>query len=195
MKKYIDAEALKLKFAVESAEASARDANNVVFVAMCKAINDVAEKTIDEMPAADVVEKQGEGTTSKTVKFLLNGCDISFVAEAPEDITTMQRIIWRNNMTTEEAHGYLEDLQREFTKNRHAYADELIEANGQAILALERQIPKKPKPVRGDLAFLCPRCGIDIGYIDALAYEMPKYCPECGQAIDRSVVPGYLLKG
>lgn len=100
MKKYVGAEALKLKFAVESAEASARDPNNKVFVAMCKAINDVAEKTIDEMFAVD-----------------------------------------------------------------------------------------------GDLVFLCPRCRIDIGYIDALAYEMPKYCPECGQAIDRSVVPGYLLKG
>lgn len=27
---------------------------------------------------------------SQTVKFLLNGCDISFVAEAPEDITLKQ---------------------------------------------------------------------------------------------------------
>lgn len=60
---------------------------------------------------------------------------------------------------------------------------------------MKENVPKKPKPVDGDIAFLCPRCGLDIGYIDALAYEMPKYCQECGQAIDRSVVPDYLSKG
>lgn len=27
---------------------------------------------------------------SKTIKFILNGCDISFIAEAPEDITLKQ---------------------------------------------------------------------------------------------------------
>lgn len=30
---------------------------------------------------------------SKNVKFVLNGCDISFVAEAPEDITLKQLLV------------------------------------------------------------------------------------------------------
>ena len=30
---------------------------------------------------------------SKTIKFILNGCDISFIAEAPEDITLKQLLV------------------------------------------------------------------------------------------------------
>ena len=30
---------------------------------------------------------------SKTIKFVLNGCDISFIAEAPEDITLKQLLV------------------------------------------------------------------------------------------------------
>ena len=48
-------------------------------------------------------------------------------------------------MTYEEAHEYLKNLQKEFTKHRQAYANELITANGKAIEALGKQIPKKPK--------------------------------------------------
>lgn len=41
-------------------------------------------------------------------------------------------------MTREEAHDYLEDVQRLITQWRHLFPEKLIEANGQAILALEQ---------------------------------------------------------
>ena len=43
-------------------------------------------------------------------------------------------------MTYEEAHDFLEDIQREMTLHRNAYSDRLIEANGIAILAIGKQI-------------------------------------------------------
>ena len=36
---------------------------------------------------------------SKTIKFMLNGCDISFVAEAPEDITLKQLLAQCDKIT------------------------------------------------------------------------------------------------
>ena len=58
-----------------------------------------------------------------------------------------------------------------------------------AIDALEKQIPKKPQLESdgysdGELVYdtwICPKCGEDYE-IDCHDY---KYCPECGQRIDR----------
>lgn len=36
---------------------------------------------------------------SKTMKFILNGCDISFIAEAPEDITLKQLLAQCDKIT------------------------------------------------------------------------------------------------
>lgn len=100
-------------------------------------------------------------------------------------------------MTNEEAHKYLENLQREFTRHRKAYAEELISANGIAILAIEKQIPKKPiiynqlrRNRRGEQFLLddyeadkCPMCGNDI--ISGITYRA-NYCSNCGQRLDWS---------
>lgn len=97
-------------------------------------------------------------------------------------------------MTASEAHTYLEDLQRGLTRNRNDYPQEIIEANGVAILALEKQIPKKPKPhkvdvkkikignghwCKGTTIYYCPNCKDFI----SRAY---KFCHKCGQALDWS---------
>ena len=84
-------------------------------------------------------------------------------------------------MTNEEAHGYIEDLQRILTQYRFMFSKELTEANGKAIEAFEKQIPKKPFIVpMGESkihTFKCPTCG---GYI------LRKRCDDCGQALDWS---------
>lgn len=97
-------------------------------------------------------------------------------------------------MTSLEAHEYLEDFQRIMTRPRQAYSEDLIEANGQAILALEKQIPKKPTPhkvevdkikignanwCKGTTVYKCPCCNELISRIYA-------YCYKCGQALDWS---------
>ena len=86
-------------------------------------------------------------------------------------------------MTVQEAHEYLEDFQRIMTQHREAYSKKLIEANGQAILALERQIPKKVNiSLKGTTGWNtkchCPNCRSFI--------SKGKYCSECGQALDWS---------
>ena len=43
-------------------------------------------------------------------------------------------------MTIKEAHAVMEDLQRIFTQYRFIFSDKLAEANGLAILALEKQM-------------------------------------------------------
>lgn len=84
-------------------------------------------------------------------------------------------------MTVQEAHEYLEDFQRIMTQHREAYSKKLIEANGQAILALEKQIPKKVNiSLKGTTGWNtkchCPNCRSFI--------SKGKYCSECGQALD-----------
>lgn len=46
-------------------------------------------------------------------------------------------------MTREEAHTIMENLQRIFTQYRFMFSDKLAEANGMAILALEKQPKQK----------------------------------------------------
>lgn len=84
-------------------------------------------------------------------------------------------------MTNEQAHVYLEGLQREMTRHRQAYSENLIEANGQAILALEKQIPRfvlVPKGFEGisRTRYHCPSC-------KAMTRDHEKFCHKCGQAV------------
>lgn len=84
-------------------------------------------------------------------------------------------------MTNEQSHDYLERLQREMTRHRQAYSEDLIEANGQAILALEKQIPRfvlVPKGFEGisRTRYHCPSCR-------AMTRDHEKFCHKCGQAV------------
>lgn len=58
------------------------------------------------------------------------------------------------------------------------------------IEALEKQIPKKP--INEECYYLCPCCRGDLGVSDddIFIYElsMPKYCSNCGCALDWSEV-------
>lgn len=109
-------------------------------------------------------------------------------------------------MTNEEAHEFLEELQRHLTLYRKMYSNELIKANGKAIEALEKQIPKKPVKRPFDCSelkgksyyenydnFLCPSCkkriisNINGGWV---AGRRQKYCDKCGQALDWEGIKG-----
>ena len=90
-------------------------------------------------------------------------------------------------MTNKEALEVLEDLQRLLTHYRHI-STELVEANGRAIEALEKQIPKKPDEYYDGYAdgypvieFKCPNCGAE------LEADFDHHC-RCGQSIDWSEV-------
>ena len=80
------------------------------------------------------------------------------------------------------------------TKNRPSSGyDMLKEALDMAVVALEKQIPKKPD-VEGDGydkdgnmiydTWLCPCCGSRY----EVEYDDYNYCPECGQKLDMSDV-------
>ena len=90
-------------------------------------------------------------------------------------------------MTYEEAHTFLEVKQREMTRNRNLYDEKVISINGLAILALEKQMLKKPINVEKHY-YNCPCCKQDLGVSDddIFVYEnpTPMYCPKCGQALD-----------
>ena len=64
---------------------------------------------------------------------------------------------------------------------------EVIKAYDMAIKALEKQMPKKAISIyKGD--YKCPTCEKCINITDDDLYvygiEPPKYCDECGQALD-----------
>lgn len=85
-------------------------------------------------------------------------------------------------MTNSEAHAVLEDLQRLLTNYRHI-SKELTEANGIAILAVEKQIQKKPT-LYGDFEdgkLICPNCDEDLMDLAECGFNC---CPYCGQSID-----------
>lgn len=92
-------------------------------------------------------------------------------------------------MTCKEAHKFLEIKQREMTIKRHLYNKQAIEITGLAIEALEKQMPKRViRPYKGN--YKCPTCENYIYITDDDLYvygiEPPKYCDECGQALDWS---------
>lgn len=67
------------------------------------------------------------------------------------------------------------------------YDTEFESALSLAILALEKQIPKKPLHMHKN--YYCPICKED-GWMlwdDAIPNDMDKYCGKCGQAIDWEV--------
>lgn len=78
----------------------------------------------------------------------------------------------------------------EILRHEHNYAQLLCYVNRaleMAIKALEKQIPKGAiSAYKGN--YKCPTCGnyIDITEDDLYVYEIesPKYCDECGQALD-----------
>lgn len=98
-------------------------------------------------------------------------------------------------MTTEEAIKVIKEGERDFCE---IYQSECLGktcnkcegsiAYNMAIKALEKQIPKNVISIiyRGD--YKCPTCKnyIDITDDDLYVYEIepPKYCDECGQALD-----------
>lgn len=65
---------------------------------------------------------------------------------------------------------------------------EVTIAYDMAIKALEKQIPKKP--ISEERYYICPCCRGDLGVSDddIFVYELPtpKYCGDCGQALDWS---------
>lgn len=90
-------------------------------------------------------------------------------------------------MTCKEAHKFFEVKQREMTRNRHLYNEQAIKVNGLAILALEKQIPKKPVIEKDKMIYCvvcgrCPECNTAVYSISNL------YCSKCGQALDWSDV-------
>ena len=91
-----------------------------------------------------------------------------------------------------------EEAIKELKEDRALYESDIVEAgdgtpDGQlmlaldmAIEALEKQIPRKTVEQGDGINYNCPACGRYVGYLDAMAWEKPKYCGECGQALDWS---------
>ena len=67
----------------------------------------------------------------------------------------------------------MENLQHLMTNYRYIFSEELITANGIAILAIEKQIPKHTLVFNGE--HLCPSCHNPI--------EKTPYCSNCGQRL------------
>ena len=89
-------------------------------------------------------------------------------------------------MTYEEAHKYFEDVQQLYTVYRVKYCDDIISANDIAILAIEKQIPKKP--VGNYYAQMrCPSCNHRIpSGMGSSSRRRDNWCNYCGQKIDWS---------
>ena len=95
-------------------------------------------------------------------------------------------------MNFENAHFYIEDLQRILTQYRHLFSNDIIEANGKSLEAVEKQIPKKPfmAPMPGfdgEVAshLSCPGCKMAVVNVWNTDYK-PLYCCNCGQRFDWS---------
>ncbi len=97
-------------------------------------------------------------------------------------------------MTTEEAIKVIKEGKRDFCE---IYQSECLGktcnkcegsiAYNMAIKALEKQIPARAIPFcKGD--YICPTCRTILNITDDDLYvygiEPPKYCDECGQALD-----------
>lgn len=62
--------------------------------------------------------------------------------------------------------------------------DEQGDAIDIAVDCIHKQISKKP--IKDGVDRMCPICGCDVGYVDAMCNVKFKYCTECGQRIDWS---------
>lgn len=104
-------------------------------------------------------------------------------------------------MTYEEAHRFLEVKQRDMTQNRYLYNETAIEVNAKAILALEKQIPKKVDRMEFDIDefntddrhlihICCPICGRALRLFNVKEFccfngnIVEPFCSNCGQALD-----------
>lgn len=83
-------------------------------------------------------------------------------------------------MTNERAIEILNPEHREDYKS----IEPIEEACRMGMKALEKQTPRKPVEQGDGITYNCPACSRYVGYIDAMAWEMPKYCDECGQKLD-----------
>ena len=87
------------------------------------------------------------------------------------------------------------------------FSDDEIEANGMAILAIEKEIPKPVKKWKTEilaatseyaLTYVCPSCGEEhstkTSIADTIIYYKklkPLHCVNCGQALDWSPYEPY----
>lgn len=79
------------------------------------------------------------------------------------------------------AHAIIENQQRKLTQYRYLYNESLIEANGIAILCMEKALPKQPiKLSKNDDRAICPVCHAYIGFTN--------YCANCGQKINNDII-------
>ena len=97
-------------------------------------------------------------------------------------MTSEQAIRLLHPDTTAEAIAKIE--YKHGFRGKQAAINKINKACELACKALEKQIPKKP--IARDLwelgtaeGYSCPNCGLDIPYT-----KHPKYCEECGQALD-----------
>lgn len=90
-------------------------------------------------------------------------------------------------MTEQEAKAIISEIKMSYAENGE---EECSEALDMAINAMEKQIPKKPIIHTNDIDRLacCPVCdsNVDWTYEGFWRKGNPKYCRECGQAIDWS---------
>ena len=70
-------------------------------------------------------------------------------------------------MTLTEAHSILEDMQRIMTQYRLLFTDEMIKANGLAILALEEQIKHKVEQKNSDEGIILENLLLRLVALDA----------------------------
>lgn len=85
-------------------------------------------------------------------------------------------------MTAERAVCYIEDIQRFLTNHRCAFSADMITANGMAISALEKQIPRRKilRPLNGGMLHVrcCPAC------YETIEDRYQSYCDNCGQKLE-----------
>lgn len=143
------------------------------------------------LEAADELEKQNK---INRMKFILNGCDISFIAEAPEDMTVKQLVRQGDRIEPDWcACGICSAEKREFENHDPEIIfdyDDVQKANEDVSC---RILPKKgeaePEPfefwnidqewlrVRGETRYICSGC-LTIWTPEHISNM--HYCPTCG---------------
>lgn len=92
-----------------------------------------------------------------------------------------------NSMTNEEAIRRIKEHIEIHSRKEKGRCPLITEALHMAISALEYRIPKKPE--QGNVNaynYICPTCGATVG--DREIEEIwCSFCPNCGQAIDKSL--------